>query len=42
MQLEGLGNLKKSSDLIRTRTCDLPACSLVPQRTMLPRATNKN
>jgi hypothetical protein len=35
--LEGLGQLKKSSDLIGNRTRDLPACSMVPQPTTLPR-----
>jgi hypothetical protein len=29
--LEGLGQLKKSNDLIGNRTSDLPACSIVPQ-----------
>jgi hypothetical protein len=29
---------KKSNDLIRNRTRDLPACSIVPQPTMLRRA----
>jgi hypothetical protein len=38
MQLEGLGQLKKSNDLIGNRTRDLPACSIVPQPTMLLRA----
>jgi hypothetical protein len=28
---EGLGNLKKKIHLIRSRTRDLPACSIVPQ-----------
>jgi hypothetical protein len=37
MQLEGLGKLKKSTSS-RTRTGDLPACSIVPQPTTLPRA----
>jgi hypothetical protein len=37
MRLEGLGQLKKSSDLIENQTRDLPACSLVPQPTTLPR-----
>jgi hypothetical protein len=36
LQLEGLGKLKKSND-IGTRTRDLPACSIVPQPTTLPR-----
>jgi hypothetical protein len=34
MQLEGLGQLKKIY-LIGTQTCDLPACSIVPQLTTL-------
>jgi hypothetical protein len=29
-------SIKKSSDLIGNQTCDLPACSIVPQTTMLP------
>jgi hypothetical protein len=33
--LEGLGKLKKSTSS-RTRTGDLPACSIVPQPTMQP------
>jgi hypothetical protein len=32
---------KKSSDLIGNRTRDLPACSIVPQATMRPRAPRK-
>jgi hypothetical protein len=36
MWLEGLGELKKFSDLIRTQTCDLLACSIVSQPTTLP------
>jgi hypothetical protein len=35
VRLEGLGKLKKFNDLIRNRTHDLPACSIVPQPTML-------
>jgi hypothetical protein len=35
MRLEGLGQLKKSNDLIEIRTRDLPACSIVPQPTTL-------
>jgi hypothetical protein len=35
MRLEGLGQLKKSTSS-RTRTSDLPACSVVPQPTTLP------
>jgi hypothetical protein len=37
VRLEGLGQLKKI-DLIGIRTRDLPACSIVPQPTTLPRA----
>jgi hypothetical protein len=29
--------IEKSNDLIGNRTRDLPACSIVPQRTTLPR-----
>jgi hypothetical protein len=35
VQLEGLSKLKKVH-LIKTGTRDLPACSIVPQPTMLP------
>jgi hypothetical protein len=35
VRLEGLGKLKKFSDLIGTRNHDLPACSIVPQPTTL-------
>jgi hypothetical protein len=35
--MEGLGNLQKSTSS-GTRTGDLPACSIVPQLTTLPRA----
>jgi hypothetical protein len=38
MRLKGLGQLKKSNDLIGNRTRDLPACSIVPQPTTLLRA----
>jgi hypothetical protein len=31
-------SIEKSIDLIGIRTRDLPACSIVPQPTMLPRA----
>jgi hypothetical protein len=31
-------SIEKSNDLIGIRTCDLPACSIVPQSTTLPRA----
>jgi hypothetical protein len=37
VRLEGLGKLKKSTSS-GTWTGDLPACSIVPQPTMLPRA----
>jgi hypothetical protein len=36
VRLEGLDQLKKSNDLIASRTRDLPACSIVPQPTTLP------
>jgi hypothetical protein len=29
-------SIEKSSDLIGNRTCNLPACNMVPQPTMLP------
>jgi hypothetical protein len=35
---EGLGKLKKKSQLIGNRTRDLPACSIVPQPATPPRA----
>jgi hypothetical protein len=36
---EGLGELKKKLNvLIRSRTRDLPACSILPEPTTLPRA----
>jgi hypothetical protein len=38
VQLEGLGQLVKTNNIIEIRTRDLPACSLVPQPTTLPRA----
>jgi hypothetical protein len=37
-RLEGLGKLKNSNDLIGTRNRDLPASSIVPKPTTLPRA----
>jgi hypothetical protein len=42
MRLEGIGKLKKKKKihLIGTRTRYLPACSVVPQPTTLPRAHN--
>jgi hypothetical protein len=38
VQLEGLGQLKKSTSS-ELKTCDLPACGIVPQPTVLPQAT---
>jgi hypothetical protein len=38
VRLEGLGKLKKSNDVIRNGTRDLPACSIVPQPTALLRS----
>jgi hypothetical protein len=35
VRLEGLGQLKRSNDLIGKRTRDLQACSIVPQPTTL-------
>jgi hypothetical protein len=35
VRLEGLGQLKKSNDLIGIRTRDLPSWSIVPQPTTL-------
>jgi hypothetical protein len=35
VRLEELGKLQKLNDLIGNQTCDLPACSTVPQSTML-------
>jgi hypothetical protein len=35
VRLEGLGQLKKFNDFIKNRTRDLPACSIVPQKTTL-------
>jgi hypothetical protein len=31
VRLEGLGQLKKSNDIIGVRTREIPACSIVPQ-----------
>jgi hypothetical protein len=33
-----IGSIEIYSDLIGNRNCDLPACSMVPQPTTLPRA----
>jgi hypothetical protein len=38
VRLEELGKLKKLNDFIGTRIRDLPACSIMPQPTTLPRA----
>jgi hypothetical protein len=38
VRLGGLGRLKKSSALIGNPPRDLPACSIVPEPTTLPRA----
>jgi hypothetical protein len=35
-------SIEKSNDLIGTRTCDLPACSIVSQPTTLPGAPNEH
>jgi hypothetical protein len=40
MRLEGLGKLK-FNDISGNRTHDVPACSIVPQPTTLPRAPGK-
>jgi hypothetical protein len=41
VRLEVLGQLeKKFNDLIGNQTLDAPACSIVPQLTVLPRASN--
>jgi hypothetical protein len=39
-RMEGLGNLKKFH-VIGIRSRDLPACSIVPQPTTLPRASSR-
>jgi hypothetical protein len=40
--LERLGQLKNPNDFIETRNRDLPACSIVPQRTTPPRAPDSD
>jgi hypothetical protein len=40
MRLEGLGQSKKSNDVIGNRTRYLQAYNIVPQQTMLPRSLN--
>jgi hypothetical protein len=35
VRLEGLGSIEKSNCLIRNRNRDLPACSIVPQPTII-------
>jgi hypothetical protein len=42
LRLEGLGKLKKFKDFIGTRTHDLPANSIAPQPSMLPRAPSSH
>jgi hypothetical protein len=37
VQLEGSGKLKKFNDHIGAQTHDLPACSIAPQPSTLPR-----
>jgi hypothetical protein len=37
MGLEGLGSVEKSNSLTANRTRNLPACTTVPQPTMLSR-----
>jgi hypothetical protein len=39
---EVLGELKISNDLVGNRTRELPACSIVPEPTTLPRAPSQN
>jgi hypothetical protein len=41
LRLEGLGKLRKSNDLIGTRTRDLPSCSIAPQPSTLPLPRSK-
>jgi hypothetical protein len=42
LRLERLGQFEKSNELIGNRTRYLPACSIVPQPTTLPRAPLNN
>jgi hypothetical protein len=42
VRLEELGKLKKSNDPIANQMRYLPACSIVPQPTALPRAPTLN
>jgi hypothetical protein len=42
VRLEGIGNLKKFSDLTGNGTRNLSACSIVPQLTTLPCAPYNN
>jgi hypothetical protein len=41
VRLEEVGQLKKFSDLIGTRSPYLPACSIVPEPTTLPRSASR-
>jgi hypothetical protein len=42
VRLEGLGQMKKQITSLRIEPRDLPACSIVPQPTMLPRVPQPN
>jgi hypothetical protein len=42
VRLEGLGQLKKSNNLNGNRTHNLPACTIVPQPSTIPRAPIMN
>jgi hypothetical protein len=42
LRMDGFGKLKKSNDLIGIRTRNLPACSIAPQPTTLPRAPSSH
>jgi hypothetical protein len=41
VRLEGLGQLKKSNDLIRNRIRVLPACSIVPRNSEISTALKR-
>jgi hypothetical protein len=41
VQLKGLDQLRKFSDLFRNQSHNLPACSIVPQPTTLLRGQNR-
>jgi hypothetical protein len=42
VQLEELGKLRKSNDLIGNRSRDLPACSILPQPTVVASSFTKS